>query len=318
MATDYYTALGVDRSASRDEIQAAYRSLARTWHPDVNKTPGAEDRFKEISEAYDVLSDPDLRKRYDAFGDDFRQVPDDVDPDDWARAQRARSSRGQTGGRRQSGPAGDVFVDFGDIGSAGGPSIDDLFGGMFNQGRPAGPRPGPDQRVEIDLSVRDAYHGGNHKISLTGSGGPRNYTVKIPAGVTDGQQIRLAGQGAAGRGGGPAGDLYLVVRLVPDRRFRVDGRTISVDLPISPWEAALGATVPVDTPDGDTKVKIPAGTSSGKTLRLAGLGMPNASGPAGDLHAVVKIVVPDHLTDEEQQLFSQLASTSTFDPRSPR
>lgn len=309
MSTDYYAALGVPRSATRDEIQAAYRTLARTWHPDVNKSPEAENRFKEISEAYDVLSDRELRKKYDAFGDGFRQVPDDVDPEQWARAQRTG------GGRRRSNPSGDRF---GDFGGAGGPSIEDLLGGMFTQGRTAGPQPGPDQRVEIDLSVEDAYRGGEHKINLTSSGGPRNFTVKIPAGVTDGQQIRLAGQGAAGRGGGPPGDLYLVVRHRRSRRFRVDGRTISVDLAVSPWEAVLGATVPVDTPDGDTKVKVPAGTSSGKKLRLAGLGMPNPSGPAGDLLAVVKIVVPEHVSDDEQRLFSELAATSTFNPRGSR
>lgn len=312
--TDYYTALGVDRTASGDEIQAAYRTLARAWHPDVNKAPEAEERFKEISEAYDVLSDPELRTKYDAFGENFRQVPDDVDPAAWARAQR----RGPQGQRRQSG--GDVFVDFGDLGGApGGPSIEDLFSGMFAQGRqPAGSRPGPDQQVEIDLSVEDAYRGGKHKISLTGSSGPRNYTVKIPPGVTDGQRVRLAGQGAPGRNGGAAGDLYLVVRHRPGGRFRAEGRTIVVDLRVSPWEAALGATVPVDTPDGDTKVKIPAGTSSGKTLRLTGMGMPNANGPAGDLHAVVQIVVPGELSPEERALFADLAAASTFNPRGPR
>jgi curved DNA-binding protein len=134
--------------------------------------------------------------------------------------------------------------------------------------------------------------------------------------VTDGQQIRLAGQGAAGRDGGPSGDLYLTVQLLSDRRFRVDGRNISVDLPVSPWEAALGATVAVDTPDGDTKVKVPAGSSSGQRLRLRGLGMPNAGGTAGDIHAVVKIMVPKKLDDREHELFSELASASTFDPRS--
>lgn len=311
MAGDYYAALGVDRSASKDEIQRAYRKLARKWHPDVNKSPEAEDRFKEIGEAYDVLSDPNLRAKYDAFGEDFRQVPDDVDPAAWSRATRGSSrSRGQR-------PPGDVYVDFSDIGSQGGPSIEDLLGGMFSQRRePPGPRPGPDQRVEIELSIPEAYRGGEHKISLTGSAGPRNYTVKIPAGVVDGQQIRLAGQGATGRNGGPAGDLYLVVRHRPDPRFRVDGRTISVDLPVSPWEASLGATVPVNTPGGDAKVKVPAGSSSGKTLRLAGLGMPNTNGPAGDLHAVVKIVVPESLSDKERELLSELAEASAFNPRS--
>ena len=308
-ARDYYEILGVDRTASADEIQRAYRKLARQWHPDVNKSPEAENTFKDVSEAYDALSDPDLRAKYDAFGEDFRKVPDDVDPAAWARAQQGY------GGQRGPG-AGDGFVDFGDVGGYGA-SIEDLLGGMFGQSqRSTGPRPGPDQEVQIDLSVVDAFRGGKRQISLTGSSGPRNYTVNIPAGVIDGQRIRLAGQGAAGRNGGPPGDLYLTVHLLPERRFRVDGRDISVDLAVSPWEAALGATVAVDTPDGDTKVKVPPGSSSGQKLRLRGLGMPRTNGANGDLFAVVKIVVPKTLSDDERELYDQLASASTFDPRS--
>ena len=305
---DYYDALGVARSATGDEIQRAYRKLARKWHPDVNKSPEAEDRFKQISAAYDVLSDPDLRKRYDAFGADFRKVPDDVDPEAWARSQQAR--------QHVPGRGGEGYVDFG--GDSGSANIEDLLGGLFGQGRPAGPRPGPDQEVEIELSVQDAYRGGKHKISLTGSSGSRNYTVKVPAGVIDGQRIRLVGQGAPGRGGGPAGDLYLSVRLRPDRRFTVAGRNISVDLLVTPWEAALGATAAVDTPDGDTKVKVPPGSSSGQKLRLRGLGMPSKNGTAGDLYAVLKIVVPKDLTERERELFTELAATSNFEPRTRR
>lgn len=313
--TDFYKTLGVERSASGDEIQRAYRALARTWHPDINKSPDAEATFKEISEAYDVLSDPDTRARYDTFGDDFRRVPDDVDPAAWAAQQRAG------GGRRPAGSqSGDVFVDFGDLGGAGGPTLEDLLGGMFGGGGgprrgAAMPRPGPDQEVEISLSVAEAYRGGKHKISLTGSSGPRRFTVTIPAGVTEGQRIRLAGQGAPGRNGGPPGDLYLIVHLQPGGPFRVDGRTITVDLPITPWDAALGATAVVDTPDGEAKVRVPPGTSSGVTLRLKGKGMPNANGVPGDLHAVVKIMVPKQLGDEERELFAQLAAASDFDPR---
>lgn len=315
-APDYYEILGVDRSASADEIQRAYRKLARTWHPDVNKAPEAEDRFKDLSEAYDTLSDPEMRQKYDTFGADFRQVPDDVDPAAWARAQAA----GQRGPAGPGGPGGAQYVDFGDFNDVGGygGSIDDLLGGMFGQRRPSGPRPGPDQHVEIALSVADAFRGGKRQISLSGAGGPRNYTVKIPAGVTDGQMIRLAGQGSPGRNGGQPGDLFLTVQLLPDRRFRVDGRNISVDLKIAPWEAALGATVAVDTPDGDTKVKIPPGSSSGQKLRLKGLGMPNPGGTAGDLFAVIKIVVPKTLSERERELFTELAGASTFDPRSNR
>ncbi len=313
--TDFYQTLGVERSASADEIQRAYRALARKWHPDINKAPEAEAMFKEVSEAYDVLSDPDTRARYDAFGDDFRRVPDDVDPAAWA-AQQASGRRR----RPADGQSGDVFVDFGDLGGAGGPTLEDLLGGMFAQGGgprrgAAMPRPGPDQEVEISLSVADAYTGGKHKISLTGPSGPRRFTVTVPAGVTEGQRIRLAGQGAPGRNGGPAGDLYLIVHLGAGGPFRVDGRTIIVDLPITPWDAALGATAVVDTPGGEAKVRVPPGTSSGVTLRLKGKGMPNANGTPGDLHAMVKIVVPKKLSDEERDLFAQLAAASDFDPR---
>ncbi len=195
MATlDYYQILGVDRAASADEIQRAYRKLARKWHPDVNKAPEAEPKFKEIGEAYDVLSDPDLRGRYDAFGDDFRKVPEGVDPATWRRARPGWS--GPSGPGRE-----EVFVDFGDLGGhGGGATLEDLLGGGFGPRRqPTGPRQGPDQQVEIELSVEDAYRGGERKISLTGPSGSRDYTVKVPAGVTDGQRIRLAGQGAAGR-----------------------------------------------------------------------------------------------------------------------
>ena len=318
-AQDFYQVLGVERSASADEVQRAYRKLARTWHPDVNKSPEAEEKFKAVSEAYDVLSDPDLRAKYDAFGEDFRKVPDDVDPAAWTRARQGGSGfRGQ-GWSPGGGPdGGDVFVDFGDVGGYGA-SMEDLLGGMFGRTRePAGPRRGPDQETEIGLSVTEAFKGGKRQISLSGPSGTRTYTVTIPAGVVDGQRIRLAGQGAAGRGGGPAGDLYLTARIHSDRRFRLDGRDISVDVPVSPWEAALGATVAVDTPDGETKVKIPPGSSSGQKLRLRGRGMPRSGGTAGDLFAVVKIVVPKQLDDRERELFDQLATTSRFDPRSVR
>jgi len=303
---DYYETLGVARSADSDTIQREYRKLARKWHPDVNKSPEAEEKFKQISEAYDVLSNPDLRSRYDTFGEDFRKVPDDVDPAAWAAAQRGRRSRPGPGG-----PSG-----FG--GYPDPSSMDDLFGNLFGGGGQSGPRPGPDQEVEIELSIRDAYRGGKHKISLTGSAGPRNYTVNVPAGVIEGQRIRLAGQGAPGRQGGPAGDLYLIVHLRLDRTFKVKGRTVIVELPVAPWEAVLGATVAVETPDGDAKVKVPPGTSSGKVLRLRGLGMPRAGGTPGDLHAVVKIVVPSEATEREEELFEELAATSNFNPRSAK
>lgn len=313
---DFYEILGVPRTATREEIQRAYRTLARENHPDVNKDPGAEERFKDVSEAYDVLSDADLRRRYDAFGPDFRRVPEDVDPEAWARAQaearagagRARAGAGAGGpgwaGTRRGGVGG-----FGGFGGPEGIDIEDLFGGMFTGrgGRGWGPIPGADQEAELVLSVEDAYRGGRHAITLAGPDGQRQYDVNIPPGVTDGQRIRLAGQGGRGSDGAEPGDLYLVVRLAPHPRYRVHGRDIDVDLRLAPWEAALGASVPVDTPGGDAKVRVPPGTSSGRRLRLRGRGMPNPRGQPGDLYAEARIMVPRHLTDEERRLFSELA-----------
>ncbi|MEH0826109.1 MULTISPECIES: DnaJ C-terminal domain-containing protein [unclassified Micromonospora] len=316
--TDYYQVLGVERSAGQDDIQRAYRKLARRFHPDINKEPGAEDRFKDINEAYEVLSDPKKRARYDRYGPQWRQIPEDYDG-----PAPGAGPFGGGGGRR-------VYVNTGGGGvdEAGfdGVDIDDLLGGLFGGRTGAGgfgrggrvSAPGADSEAEIELSVTDAYVGGRRRITLHTGSGPRSFDVTIPAGVTDGQRIRLAGQGAAGLGGGPRGDLYLIVRLAPDPRYRVDGRDITVDLPVTPWEAALGASVPVDTPGGRVQVHVPAGSSSGRRLRLRGRGMPNPKGPAGDLYAEVKIVVPAEPTPDERELWQRLAQTSAFDPRAAR
>jgi curved DNA-binding protein len=328
---DFYEALGVARNATPDEIQRAYRKLARTYHPDVNKDPGAEERFKEVSEAYDVLSDPETRRRYDAFGHDFRQVPDGVEPATWARARagagagRARSGAGRAGGFGTGGES--VFFDF-DEGDLGDIDLDDLFGGFFGGGggvrggarggRRTGPIPGADQEAEITLSVEDAYHGGRRTITISGPDGPRTLEVNIPPGVRDGQRIRLAGQGGQGTGGGTPGNLYLVVRIAPHPRYRLEGRDIYVELRVAPWEAALGAQVAVDTPGGEARLKVPAGSSCGRKLRLRHRGMPNPRGEAGDLYAEVRILVPSKLSDEERRLFEELAKVSDFDPRRRR
>jgi curved DNA-binding protein len=317
---DFYRDLGVARDASQDDIQRAYRKLAREYHPDVNHDPGAEEKFKDISEAYDALRDPDTRRKYDAYGPDFRQVPEGVDPGTWQRARAGAGAR-SGGGGAGGGGAGAGW-------SYGGDDVDleELFGGMFGGGfsgfgggrggrRARGPIPGADQEAEIVLSVEDAYRGGRRTLTLSGPDGPRTLEVNIPAGVTDGQRIRLAGQGGRGSDGAEAGDLYLVVRLADHPRYRVEGRDVHVDLPVAPWEAVLGAKVPLDTPGGTTTVTVPAGTSSGKRLRLRGRGLPNPRGKPGDLYAEVRIVVPDRVTDEERGLWEQLASTSTFDPR---
>ena len=325
---DFYEALGVPRTASAEEIQRAYRKLARTYHPDVNKDPGAEDRFKEVSEAYDVLSDPDQRRRYDAFGPSFRQVPEGVDPETWAAAQGAgaRRSGARTGAGAGAGPSGftwttvgddDVFTTgFGDV------DIDDLLGGFFGRtGRAGrtrrGPARGADTEAEVSLTVEEAFTGTRRRVTLSGPDGERSLEVTIPAGVVDGQRIRLAGQGGAGDGG-PPGDLYLIVRLQPHPRFRVDGREIIVDLPVTPWEAALGAKVPVESPGGEHKVTVPPGSSSGRRLRLKGQGLPNPNGAPGDLYAEIKVMVPRHPTEQERELFEELARVSDFDPRRRR
>ena len=317
MARDYYEVLGVPRNATQDELQAAYRKLSRSLHPDVNKDPSAEERFKEVSEAYDVLSDPETRKKYDQFGPNFRQVPEGVDPDTWAAAQQG--GRAAQGGQRaragQGAPGGfGEWTTFGEGDAFGGIDFEDLFGGAFRSGR-RGPMRGADQEAELPLTVEEAFHGGRRTITLPGPSGPRSYDVNIPAGVTDGQRIRLAGQGSQGGAGGAAGDLYLIVRIAPHPRFRLEGRDVYVDLPVTPWEAALGAKVPVDGPGGEAKVSVPAGSSSGRRLRLRGRGMPNPKGAPGDLYAVVKIMVPKRLKKRERELFEELGRVSDFDPR---
>jgi curved DNA-binding protein len=303
VARNYYEVLGVSRDATADQIQQAFRTLARKYHPDVNKDPAAEDRFKDVNEAYHVLSDPDTRKRYDQFGEDFRQVPED-----W----EERAAAGGFGGATRSGARVRYGQGFG--GAGGGINIEDLFGDMFRGGGGFGPIPGADQEAVLELTVEEAYRGGKRQISLDG----RNYGVTIPAGVIDGQRIRLAGEGGRGNGDGPAGDLYLRVHIKPDHQFRLDGRNVTIDLPVSPWEAVLGTTVAVRTPGGEAKVKVPKGSSTGRRLRLRGEGMPNPRGAAGDLYAEIKVMVPSKPTAQERDLFEQLATVSTFDPRRGR
>ena len=305
---DYYQVLGVDQSASQDDIQKAYRRLARRYHPDVNSDPDAEETFKRVNEANEVLSDPSKRARYDRFGEDWRKIPEDYDPG---------SDGGPFGGRR-------VYVDpnSGDAEGWAGAGLDDLLGGLF--GGTGGFRatfggggmsmPGADLEAAIELSVEDTYSGGRRTLSLQTPSGERSIEVSIPAGVTAGQRIRLAGQGIDGLGGGPAGDLYLVVSLAPHPRFRVERRDLTVETPIAPWEAALGASVTVETPGGSVRVQVPAGSSSGRKLRLRGCGLPNPKGMPGDLYAELKIVVPAEPSEAERELWERLAEASEFTP----
>ncbi|BBC28938.1 Chaperone DnaJ [Streptomyces graminofaciens] len=309
MARDFYEVLGVPRTADRDEIQRAYRSLARRYHPDVNKDPQAEERFKEVNEAFSVLSDAGQRARYDRFGEDFRQVPEDWEERVAAGAGAGSGFRGSTGG----GPR----VRYSTAGFGGeGVDVEDLFGSLFG-GAGRMRVPGADQEAELPLTVEEAYRGGRRTVTLAGPAGQRRYEVDVPPGTTDGQRIRLAGEGGRGSGGdAPAGDLYLRVRIQPHPEFRLDGRDVHVRLPVTPWEAALGATVPVPTPSGATaKVTVPAGSSSGRRLRLRGEGMPGPRGANGDLYAELRIMVPPRLSDRERELLEELAAVSSFDPR---
>jgi curved DNA-binding protein len=301
---DYYEALGVSRDATADEIRQAYRKLARTYHPDVNKERDAEDRFKQISEAYDVLRDPDKRERYDRFGSN------------WRAGQDVSGASGFEDAFRAGDGFGDARVDFGDS------DFSDFFENVFGRRRGAGgaragfdgfSMRGNDREAVLDLALEEAARGGKRWLSL---GDGRSLEVDIPRGVRDGQRIRLAGEGGAGAGGGPPGDLFLRVRLKPHPRFRVEGRDLYVDLAVSPWEAALGAQVPVPTLEGNAQVKVPSGSSSGRRLRLRGQGLPGSGGAqAGDLYVVLTIRVPKKLTKKERELFERLASVSKFDPR---
>ena len=289
--TDYYEVLGVPRDADQDAIRRAYRKLAREYHPDLNSDSDAEERFKELGEAYEVLSDAEKRERYDRLGarwrDAEREAPEESFEDFFA-------DQG----------FGDSRVEF------GGDLFEALFGARAD--RADGPLRGRDREALLELSLEDALAGGRRRLTLDG----REVSVNFPAGVRDGQLIRLAGQGGEGRGGGPPGDLFLRVALKPHPRFRRRGDDdLDVDVPITPSQAALGTTVTVETPTGTARVRVPAGSSSGRRLRLRGRGLPQRGGGSGDLHAIVKIVVPKQLSDRERELYEQLAESPSLDPR---
>jgi curved DNA-binding protein len=276
---DPYDVLGVQRGASAEEIRRAYRALARRYHPDVNKDRDAEERFKEVSEAYEILSDPEKRERFDRFG--------------------GASDGGAEFGGFEAGDLGDL--------------LETLFGEAGRRGGFAGK--GADQEAVLELSLEEAARGGRRTVAL---GDGRSFDVMVPAGVRQGQRVRLAGQGGAGSGGGPPGDLFLRVQVERHPRLRLDGRDLYVELPVTPWEAALGAEATVPTLGGSARVRVPAGSSTGSRLRLRGQGFPGPRGGHGDLYATVKVMVPKHLTKRERDLFEQLAAASSFDPRKER
>ncbi len=295
---DFYEVLGVSRSASQDEIRKAYKKLARKFHPDVKPAdPDAETKFSEITEAYDVLSDDEKRKNFDQFGHAAR------------------------------GAGGNPFQGFGGGGGGGGASfdLDDILGGMFGGGSPFGggrrgqarSQKGQDAKAEITVPFVVAVEGGEHSVTLQNGSKSERLSVKIPAGIDDGQSIRLSGQGNPGMGGGPAGDLIVTVHIAAHPWFRRDGQNLLVDVPVSPSEAALGAKIDVPTlTEGTVVLTVPPGTSSGAKLRLRGKGVrSHKTGERGDQFVVLKIAVPKELSDEARDLYAKLAE---LNPNSPR
>lgn len=302
---DYYAVLGVGRDAKADEVKRAYRRLARKYHPDVSKEKDAEDRFKEVQEAYEVLKDPEKRAAYDQLGRDYRPGQDFRPPPDWG------------SGFEFSGPGG----------AAG---FSDFFEQLFGSGSPFGARGGgarfdvrgEDHHAQIELSLEQAHAGGTHTLSLrhpeVGRDGrvelrTRQLKIRVPAGVTDGQVIRLAGQGASGVGRGGSGDLYLKVALLPHALFAVDGRDVTLTLPVAPWEAALGGTVRVPTLGGSVELRVPAGSRAGQRLRLKARGLPGS--PSGDQYVVLQVVLPPADTPAARELFERMRRELPFDPR---
>ena len=313
---DYYEILGVKRNASEDEIKRAYRKLARKYHPDVNKDKGAEEKFKQINEAHEVLKDPEKRKLYDQLGPEWQAGQEFKPPPGWENVHFEFGT----------GPGAEAF----DFGGGFSDFFEMLFGGRMGGGDRASARQGSwvmrgqDHEAKIEIDLESAYHGTTrtltlqgHEIDAQGQVRPtvKNIQVKIPAGVTDGTRIRLAGKGGEGMGDGPPGDLYLRMHIEPHPRFTIDGHNLQVEIPLAPWEAALGATVQVETMDGTVKLKVPPASQSGQKLRLRGKGLPRKGGERGDLIAQLKIVVPKNLTTREKELFAEMAKVSRFSPR---
>ncbi len=313
---DYYKLLGVSRSASGEEISRAFKKLARKYHPDLN--PGnetAEAKFKEINEAYEVLKDEKKRKMYDQFGSN------------WEHGQNFQPPPGHE--RMHFGGGGGDFSDFFETIFGGGGPGGAGFRGGFQQGGFGGggfqqrPRRGSDSEAFYELTLEEAYRGGAKSITLqeqvSGPDGiPRMTTktleVKVPAGIKDGQKIRLASQGNPGMSGGPRGDLYLKIKLMPHHLYKVNDGDIILDLPLAPWEAALGATLRIPTLDGAVEMKIPPGIGSGKKLRIKGRGL-GSGAKRGDQFVRIMIQAPDRLSSEERELWEELQEKSAFTPR---
>jgi curved DNA-binding protein len=306
---DYYQVLEIPRTASEDEVKQAYRKLARKYHPDVSKEKDAEQRFKDLNEANDVLKDPKKRALYDQYGEAWKAAAEGHPPTpDAERAREDFTAEGFDFDPSQVGDMGSVFEAF-------------FGGGRFRNAQRGGRHPdawpdiGGDREAAIELPVEDAFRGGERSLSLmdSSSGEQRTYNVRIPAGVRSGQRIRLAGQG--GRGNDGAGDLYLRVLVVPSNAFRIEGDDVYTVLAVAPWEAALGASATLKTLDGTVRVKVPAGSSSGRKIRLKGKGYPSGQAERGDLYAEIRIEVPAQLSAEERELLERWAALSKFNPR---
>jgi curved DNA-binding protein len=322
---DYYGSLGVNKGASQDEIQRAYRKLARKYHPDINKTPEAETRFKDINEAYEVLKDPDKRSKYDQFGSAWKQAQRTGAPppgfEDIFSQFGFGGGGGFPGGGRGFGGRGTRIEFDAGSGSPFSSFFETLFGGGPGGGAgwttadPAAAGAGLDHEARITLSLEEAGRGGKREIQLTdpATGKRRTLRVSIPKGIRPGQKIRLGGQG--GQAGSRRGDLYLTVDLLPHPAFKLDGSNLTTVLPVTPWEAALGGEARLDTLDGAVTVRIPAGSSSGRKIRLRGKGFPAGAGANGDLLAEIRVMIPDELTDRQRKLFEELQASSDFDPR---
>ncbi|WP_216923019.1 DnaJ C-terminal domain-containing protein [Synechococcus sp. CCAP 1479/9] len=314
---DYYASLGVERDASAEEIKKAYRKLARQYHPDVAKEEGAEERFKEISEAYQTLSDPEKRQAYDDLGrhrpgEDFNPSPE------W-------DSRFSRGGSQQEMDLADLFERMG----FGGGGFGGFAGGTGGTGGPRRqgadfPIRGQDVEVATELTLEQAAQGTEVSFSLSvpvlGADGrvqkqSRSGRIRVPRGVVEGERLRVPGKGGDGVAGGAPGDLYLEVRLAPHPRFRAVGHDLYLELPIAPWEAALGAEISVPSLDGPVAVSLKPGMRSGQKLRLAGKGLPHRRDGAGDLYGVIQIVLPEKIGEREQALYRDLAEASAFHPR---
>ncbi len=317
---DYYQTLGLARTASADDIRKAYRRLARKYHPDVSKEADALERFKQMQEAYEVLKDPKKRAAYDQLGanwkqgEQFRPPPDFGSGFDFGQARRGRAQSGAHG------PAGAAGYDF-----EGNEQFSDFFSTLFGGGEQpfasggGRRRGGRDQHAAIELDLEEAHRGAIRNITLQQAAAPgqspseRTLRVTVPAGVTEGQSIRLTGQGEPASGRGRAGDLYLTVHIRPHRNLELDGRDVKLTLPVAPWEAALGATLTVPTLGGPVELRIPAQSQTGSRLRLRGRGL--AGEPPGDQYVMLKVVLPPADTPAARELYERMKQELAFDPR---